>query len=81
MIEKEVQAVNLSELNPAQGATKKTIRKGRGESSGKGKTSGRGNKGQNARSGGGVRPGLEDCPSAALSIATAKRLSALTLMF
>lgn len=51
--------MNLSELNPAQGATKKTIRKGRGESSGKGKTSGRGNKGQNARSGGGVRPGFE----------------------
>ncbi|MDO4764614.1 MAG: 50S ribosomal protein L15 [Eubacteriales bacterium] len=51
--------MNLSELNPAQGATKNSIRKGRGESSGKGKTSGRGHKGQNARSGGGVRPGFE----------------------
>lgn len=51
--------MNLSELNPAQGATKNSIRKGRGESSGKGKTSGRGHKGQNARSGGGVHPGFE----------------------
>jgi len=44
-----------------RGATKsrKTKRKGRGESSGHGKTSGRGGKGQTARSGSSIRIGFE----------------------
>jgi len=51
--------VKLHELGPAEGATKKRKRIGRGRGSGHGKTSCRGHKGQNARSGGGVRPGFE----------------------
>ncbi|MGE5417897.1 MAG: 50S ribosomal protein L15 [Acidobacteriota bacterium] len=51
--------MKLNELKPADGATHKTKRVGRGIGSGHGKTSTRGHKGQNARSGGGVRPGFE----------------------
>lgn len=51
--------MNLHELSPAEGSTKKPYRKGRGAGSGNGKTGGRGHKGQWARSGGGVRVGFE----------------------
>jgi large subunit ribosomal protein L15 len=51
--------MNLHELSPAAGSTKKPYRKGRGAGSGNGKTGGRGHKGQWARSGGGVRVGFE----------------------
>ena len=43
--------LNLSNLRPPEGATKKSKRLGRGSGSGKGKTSGKGHKGQKARSG------------------------------
>lgn len=49
--------MKLNELRPAEGATKKRKRVGRGGDHGG--TSCRGHKGQNARSGGGVRPGFE----------------------
>ncbi len=51
--------MELNNLRPAEGATTKKVRVGRGIGSGIGKTSGKGHKGQNARSGGGVRPGFE----------------------
>ena len=51
--------MNLHELSPAPGSTRKAYRKGRGAGSGNGKTGGRGHKGQKARSGGGVRAGFE----------------------
>lgn len=51
--------MQLGNLKPAEGATTKKVRIGRGIGSGIGKTSGKGHKGQNARSGGGVRPGFE----------------------
>jgi large subunit ribosomal protein L15 len=51
--------MELHELRPAKGSTKKRKRIGQGRGSGLGKTSGKGHKGQNARSGGGVRPGFE----------------------
>lgn len=51
--------VKLHDLQPAPGAKKRRMRKGRGISAGKGKTAGRGQKGQNSRSGGGVRPYFE----------------------
>ena len=51
--------VKLHDLQPAPGAKKRRMRKGRGIAAGKGKTAGRGTKGQNARSGGGVRPYFE----------------------
>lgn len=51
--------MRLHELNKAEGSTKISKRKGRGQGSGLGKTAGRGHKGQNARSGGGVRLGFE----------------------
>lgn len=47
--------MKLHDLRPAEGATKKRKRVGRGTGSGRGKTSTRGTKGQNARAGGGVR--------------------------
>jgi large subunit ribosomal protein L15 len=47
--------MQLHDLRPAEGATKKRKRVGRGTGSGKGKTATRGTKGQNARTGGGVR--------------------------
>ena len=51
--------MNLSDLAPAHGATKKRKRIGRGPGSGHGKTSGRGHKGRGARSGGNTPPGYE----------------------
>jgi len=51
--------MDLTNLSPPAGATKKKRRKGRGQGSTLGKTAGRGQKGQNSRSGGGVRPGFE----------------------
>ena len=51
--------MNLSDLQPAPGSTKKRKRVGRGNGSGHGKTSCRGHKGQRARAGGGVHPGFE----------------------
>jgi large subunit ribosomal protein L15 len=51
--------MELHDLQPAPGAKKRRMRKGRGIAAGKGKTAGRGTKGQNARSGGGVRPYFE----------------------
>lgn len=51
--------MRLHELKPAEGSTRKTIRKGRGTATGRGKTAGRGQDGQKSRSGGGVRPGFE----------------------
>jgi len=51
--------MELHDLRPAAGSTKKRKRVGRGTGSGKGKTSTRGTKGQNSRSGGGVRVTFE----------------------
>ncbi len=51
--------MDLSNLSPAPGATKKRKRLGRGPGSGHGKTSGRGHKGRGARSGGNTPPGYE----------------------
>jgi large subunit ribosomal protein L15 len=51
--------MDLSNLQPAIGSTRKRKRIGRGAGSGIGKTSGKGHKGQNARSGGGVKAGFE----------------------
>lgn len=51
--------MKLENLKPAEGATTKKVRIGRGIGSGIGKTSGKGAKGQWARSGGGVKPGFE----------------------
>ncbi|MCL2719434.1 MAG: 50S ribosomal protein L15 [Lachnospiraceae bacterium] len=44
-------SLDLSNLQPAQGAKKNNFRKGRGHGSGNGKTAGKGHKGQKARSG------------------------------
>ena len=51
--------MKLEKPTPAEGATTKKVRVGRGIGSGIGKTSGKGHKGQWARSGGGVKPGFE----------------------
>lgn len=51
--------MELSNLKPVRGSTKRKIRVGRGESSGCGKTSGRGGKGQTARTGGTVHRHFE----------------------
>jgi large subunit ribosomal protein L15 len=51
--------MRVDTLSPAEGATTRVKRLGRGIGSGTGKTSGKGHKGQWARSGGGVRPGFE----------------------
>ena len=51
--------MKLHTLKPAPGASKDTIRKGRGTATGRGKTAGRGQDGQKSRSGGGVRIGFE----------------------
>ncbi|MFN8495420.1 MAG: 50S ribosomal protein L15 [Caldilineaceae bacterium] len=51
--------MQLHDLRPAEGSTKKRKRVGRGTGSGKGKTSTRGTKGQNSRTGGGVSPIFE----------------------
>jgi len=51
--------IDLSNLTPASGATKKRKRLGRGPGSGHGKTAGRGHKGRGARAGGNTPPGYE----------------------
>jgi len=51
--------MRLGELKPADGATTKEWRRGRGHGSGNGKTSGRGHKGQRSRSGSGGKVGFE----------------------
>lgn len=51
--------MRIDTISPAEGATTRSKRLGRGIGSGHGKTSCKGHKGQWARSGGGVRPGFE----------------------
>ena len=51
--------MNLNDLKPDPGSTRKRKRVGRGIATGKGKTAGRGHKGQGARSGGGKGPYFE----------------------
>lgn len=51
--------MKLEDLKPAEGATKKSKRVGRGYGSGNGKTAGKGHKGQKARSGGVKGAGFE----------------------
>ncbi len=51
--------MQLNELKPAPGSTKKVKRLGRGPGSGLGKTSGKGHKGQNCRSGAKSTKGFE----------------------
>lgn len=51
--------MHLGNLKPADGATTKDFRRGRGHGSGNGKTAGRGHKGQKARSGAGGKTGFE----------------------
>lgn len=51
--------MNLHDLSPADGSTKKRKRVGRGPGSGNGKTAGRGHKGQRSRSGYSSRVGFE----------------------
>lgn len=46
--------MDLSNLEPAEGSTKKSKRIGRGDGSGRGTTAGRGTKGQKSRSGGNI---------------------------
>lgn len=62
--------IKIEDLRPAEGATKKTVRVGRGRSSGCGKTSSRGHNGEGQRSGrtskrgfeGGQMPGYRRLP-------------------
>jgi len=51
--------ISLEDLRPAEGATKKVIRVGRGRSSGCGKTSSRGHNGEGQRSGRTSKRGFE----------------------
>lgn len=51
--------MKLHDLRPAEGATQKRKRVGRGTGSGRGKTSTRGTKGQRARNGVGIRANFE----------------------
>ncbi len=51
--------MQLHDLRPAEGATKKRKRVGRGTGSGKGKTSGRGTKGQLSRTGANIHAAFE----------------------
>ena len=51
--------IELTDLKPAEGATKKTVRVGRGRSSGCGKTSSRGHNGEGQRSGNSSKRGFE----------------------
>jgi len=51
--------IELTDLKPAEGATKKTVRVGRGRSSGCGKTSSRGNNGEGQRAGRSSKRGFE----------------------
>jgi len=59
MSKKECLTMKLGELRPADGATTKGWRRGRGHGSGNGKTAGRGHKGQRSRSGSGGKVGFE----------------------
>lgn len=52
-------SITLEDLRPAEGATKKTKRVGRGRSSGHGKTSCRGHNGEGQRSGCSAKRGFE----------------------
>lgn len=51
--------MDLNNIRPADGSTKKRKRIGRGPGSGHGKTAAKGHKGQKARSGGSVKAGFE----------------------
>lgn len=51
--------ITLEDLRPANGATKKSVRVGRGRSSGCGKTSSRGHNGEGQRSGSSSKRGFE----------------------
>jgi large subunit ribosomal protein L15 len=51
--------MDLGDLHPAPGSTRKRRRVGRGPGSGNGKTAGRGHKGRRSRSGGNSTPGYE----------------------
>lgn len=51
--------MDLGDLHPAPGSTRKRRRVGRGTGSGNGKTAGRGHKGRRSRSGGNSTPGYE----------------------
>ena len=51
--------ITLEDLRPAEGATKKSVRVGRGRSSGCGKTSSRGHNGEGQRSGNSSKRGFE----------------------
>jgi len=51
--------MDLSNLKPPAGATRRARRVGRGIGSGSGKTAGRGHKGRGSRSGGNTPPGYE----------------------
>ena len=51
--------MKLGELKPAEGATTKEFRRGRGHGSGNGKTAGRGHNGQRSRAGSGGKVGFE----------------------
>src|SRR5512137_506965 len=51
--------MELNSIAPANGATKKRKRIGRGTGSGHGKTATKGHKGQKARSGGSIKAGFE----------------------
>lgn len=51
--------ITLEDLRPADGATKRTVRVGRGRSSGCGKTSSRGHNGEGQRSGNASKRGFE----------------------
>jgi large subunit ribosomal protein L15 len=58
-MKENTETMQLNDLSPAPGSTKKRKRVGRGNASGHGTTSGRGDKGQNSRAGGGKGPGFE----------------------
>ena len=51
--------MDLGQLHPAPGSTRRRRRVGRGPGSGNGKTAGRGHKGRGSRSGGNTPPGYE----------------------
>lgn len=51
--------MDLSNMKPAPGSTRRRRRVGRGPGSGNGKTAGRGHKGRGSRSGGNTPPGYE----------------------
>ena len=54
-----MEKIKIEDLKPAEGATKKTVRVGRGRSSGCGKTSSRGHNGEGQRSGRTSKRGFE----------------------